>query len=414
MSESRDALTTGCEFLLGRLQREGHPPVDLVEKVEALVHLAQRVGLQRLAGNLQGDVARLKRAQDEPLNELNEALEVLKVDLEEALRHSRGVRDFLRGGLVWGGAAASLLAPLLPIDLTRLWPWRTAPPPGAGAGEGFPGIVHAIQFVIVLVFLSDFASNYRRARRASGVSLAHRLISQFLGWFCLVWACWTLLYGSLALERVVPSLGALSIDHGLLQELVNNLTSLMLLMSFAVLDQPSLELRQGDNRDRTFRRTLWCGLLAVATSTAIYGLTREGNWFGIELSDPERRAAQLPGALFAGIATGLLVGRLDSKYLRVPRGLIGTLYGYAVIQMLWPVIRSNAFPPDIEKALYLAALVGKLALWKSVDHVLAHEERGLRDYIQHTLSWMREEERRGPRWRTRFATRPGEQGPRGP
>jgi hypothetical protein len=45
--------------------------------------------------------------------------------------------------------------------------------------------------------------------------------------------------------------------------------------------------------------------------------------------------------LAAGIATALLIGRLDSKFIGLPAWVMTSLYGYAVVQAGWPAFPKN-------------------------------------------------------------------------
>ena len=174
----------------------------------------------------------------------------------------------------------------------------------------------------------------------------------------------------------------------ILLESINNTTSVLLVMAFAVLDQPSPEDHNGVNRDFRLKKTLTLVVLAAVVASLAYAFALKAKmWFELEISPGWTLAMRIPGALLASVAFGLLIGRLDSKYLAISRIKIGILYGYSALQMLWPLLDASVFPHQIVAMVFLASLVGKITLWKAIDGTLAHDERRLRDYIEHTHIW---------------------------
>lgn len=82
--------------------------------------------------------------------------------------------------------------------------------------------------------------------------------------------------------------------------------------------------------------------------------------------------AQIANGLIVGLATALLIGRLDSKYVGLHRGVIVILYCYALIQPLFPYV----FSPQakgvgrLQYALVAAALVMKAVLLLSLGRMI--------------------------------------------
>ncbi len=82
----------------------------------------------------------------------------------------------------------------------------------------------------------------------------------------------------------------------------------------------------------------------------------------VKFYDDLNLLAGTANGLIVGIATALLIGRLDSKYIGLNKAVIITLYGYALIQPLFPYIFLSAtgtasnqhlpsLAPDIELSL---------------------------------------------------------------
>ncbi len=250
--------------------------------------------------------------------------------------------------------------------------------------------VYLAQLSIIALILMNIWMRVRKFEKFQETNFDYKAIHQFSRYYSLLWVSWFFLYLLFAIDHQVEAgrFGT-NMEHtgrayGLLIEFLNNATSYCFFICFAVLDQPSVEYVRGDQRDHRFRTFKNYAFLIFFICTAFSGLTiLQSGW----MPEDWRNASRLPSALFAGVAICFFLGRLDSKFFNINRFLIGLLYGYAVIQLSWPIIRGTEFlPEEVRGSILLASLVGKILLWRAVDTLFARDLDRFRRYI----SWMKD------------------------
>jgi hypothetical protein len=74
--------------------------------------------------------------------------------------------------------------------------------------------------------------------------------------------------------------------------------------------------------------------------------------------------------LISGVVMALFVGRLDSKLMDSKRWIIAALYGYAVLQLAYPLIEGTEPDPSERLAILFLALIFKLLLFWHVRSLI--------------------------------------------
>lgn len=184
----------------------------------------------------------------------------------------------------------------------------------------------------------ELGKYYRRAQKG---------IREFKDvWMCM-WFTYIFLYVFLVLDK------QLGFELGVLVRFCNNLSSILLLMCVSILSD------RLENDDHTSQ---------IKPSTFFFGFTAIGLLTGIDLFyyaiEPEnildiQKNIKIFGGIFSGLAFGLLVGRLDSKLLNVPKPILVVLFGYAAIQPLFAYLDEGS---ALSLTLINYALVGKATI----------------------------------------------------
>jgi len=256
-------------------------------------------------------------------------------------------------------------------------------------------LVLAVQLLVVLTFFAYSEKRYKEVKRFQNATVERRVVEQFAYYTRWIWLSWVALYSSLLLEAYTTSP---TTDSWLkiFAELFNNWTSAAFLIAFAVLDQPSIEIRQGDNRNKPFVRIRNIAIFLVTTCASLVAM---GEY--LDVSEPGIRfAIQLPTSLFAGVSMAYFVGRIDSKMLSISRLSIGVLYAYAVIQVTWPAIQSysTAIPEALKSLIFLFSLFGKFVLWRVLESLFELDASLLREYMSWASEYVRKIEEQKRAW----------------
>ena len=151
-------------------------------------------------------------------------------------------------------------------------------------------------------------------------------IKQFYLFCLLTWICWIVLYVVILANSKVGNL------HWL-ENLSNNLASLMLLYCFITLSRPA-------ESNTSWHIKEWIPFVAIilALTLAELLLNFQGS---IDRSALKFTFRMLSGILAGGI-TAQLVGRIDSKLINPPSWVLFCLYSYAAIQVTFAFFEIKA------------------------------------------------------------------------
>jgi hypothetical protein len=245
-------------------------------------------------------------------------------------------------------------------------------------------------------------------------------IEQFWKWWPGLWVTWLFLYGALT------TAGVLGIDPSQPRALVvfhfvNNCATLMLLMCYHVLAEPTFpderfpvegdfpriepsatginpDLPTGPAQVSSDRAHLvFWGCLFVIATLAELAIALSPPTGPLKLSaDGVKDTLLVFGIAYgvlAAIATALLVGQLDSTLLGVPKYAIILLFLYAGIQPTYDVVLSSSrgASPILTAAsgvIVTVALLGKLCLFATVQW-LALTNRLFYFMVQHFTMYRR-------------------------
>lgn len=273
--------------------------------------------------------------------------------------------------------------------------------------QHFP-ILYGIQTILILFILTIIAftkppRRYKKYLRGSAV------LQQFWNWWSPLWAMWLFLYTGLTIwfltHAMLPDLNVINSDEiKFTLHQLNNLSTLILLMLFHILSEPSVfengdvegdifpkEQTQIDNEDRLENNRakfiFWVTLFAL---TAVIE-------FWLIKTNPEAktilRIFAIGYGVIAAIGIALIVGRLDSNLLGVPKWAITLLLLYVGIQPALEFVLDSSSYNGVEKeqqkiiiqisqeVIMTIALVCKILLF-AVIHWLILTNRMLYFFVQ--------------------------------
>jgi hypothetical protein len=282
----------------------------------------------------------------------------MNMDNEEFWRWLRN-----HGVAVWGSVVAVLAllanAPERAATITRLF--------GAYAAA-MPAVLHVVVLFVFMLLLGLLKYPEVHASRRESLDRALAALHQFRVAWSVVVLTWFLLYVIMTLQSLPllpPALrnGAKAqLIWSLLEIAFNNVQTLSLGLCFLVLSESSLE-SLGDTGTRRYRSTMaipaFIGVMAVVILTAVQCL--------ISSATQNTFHAALISGLLASVAFGLFIGRLESKYIEVSRGVMAALYLYAAVQVLFAFFAANAgldaFAAPIRPVVVVAALLLKTLMF---------------------------------------------------
>ena len=227
-----------------------------------------------------------------------------------------------------------------------------------------------VQFAVILLLLTLLLRHRDRMtpdvqeRASGGLRAASTAARDFRRSWIGLWLSWLTLYLSLALASgfdLAPGCEeALGVERwvGLWLNTVQNGGTLCLFLCYQVLAQRTVE----DDLSRRSPPWMPLGLALLlpflGELAALQLAPTYTTWFG-----------WLSG-FGQGTALALLVGRLDSKYVEAPPGLIALLYFYAAIQGAWPVLSCELGLLLVFFALVLKGLLFLLVAWLFESDIL--------------------------------------------
>lgn len=276
----------------------------------------------------------------------------------------------------WVPASASFTLPpaswFAQAQLDLQWQWL------------FPATLILQVFVILII-----VGLISRPRPYQGCPRANIAATQFHNCWKTTWILWLFLFIALAVEAgleaqnpegiLVTGVGGQLFSAAL--NTLNNSVSLAIFMCYVVLADRTVVGHGDDAHETELPWHLGIGIVAVlAALEAAIVFTPWGDFLPL--------FGWLSG-FGAGLATAVVVGRLDSKYFGIPHTVIIFLYLYAVIQPGWAQFESspnNAVPLALlNLALALKVLFFMVIKW-SIDtgrfHYYADRMGSLIDEIE--------------------------------
>lgn len=208
-------------------------------------------------------------------------------------------------------------------------------------------IVHTAVILILVLFVGEVPRLQKRAEYDEAVTASR----QFAILWALLWITLLVFYGM----RTWAEFGRVTDNHTvhIVLDSVAVIATAFLLLCYLVLTMPSVPLQQFE----LLRLIIWFLIFGGAFIAAEAIITSSNpaleNFFD---------GAQ---GLVAGIVTALFVGRLESRLISSPRWIVIAAYGYAVLQLAYPVLETTG--PDNQLArlafLSLALIIKVLLFW---------------------------------------------------
>jgi cytochrome b subunit of formate dehydrogenase len=251
-------------------------------------------------------------------------------------------------------------------------------------------ILYGTQSLMILIISAIIAFGkppdfHKKHKRGSCV------VEQFWKWWSRLWLSWLLLYVGLTIwdiYRANKPTEAQNIEYlvsfGLHQ--LNNLSTLIILMLYHILAQPSLSEREYPAEDNVLpeqkvsegvpkpdrqkidnesaKFIFWIAIFVVAAIAEV-GLV-------LSSADPKSlsRVFGISYGILAATATALMVGRLDSNLLGMPTLVIAFLFLYAGIQPSFDfVLESGGIPlmDSTREVIVVIALLSKIVLFAVIQ-----------------------------------------------
>lgn len=247
---------------------------------------------------------------------------------------------------------------------------------------------HIVLLLIALfLFLPKLeAKRPRRYQEASGI--VSKTVVQFKNWFYLLLILWLCFYICRAFfdyqKAFHPSVDStLATYASFASPYINILSAFAFFGLYMSTEHAAIPGWSVNGR-------IWAVVVIIVLATTPQ-LTAHalGNTSYSELD----RLAGILNGLIVGIATALFIGRLDSRYIGLHKAVITTLYGYALIQPLFPYLFQNTTPPDtsailpviIQYVFVAIALVMKSVLIVATGKII--DTRTLHFYIS-SMRWL--------------------------
>jgi F0F1-type ATP synthase membrane subunit c/vacuolar-type H+-ATPase subunit K len=229
-------------------------------------------------------------------------------------------------------------------------------------------LLYGIQVLFIIFFVGIIAFGPKPKIDKVNYYRGSIAVMQFWDWWPILWSAWALLYLLLTVTSIPPRIN----NNNFNLDIINNIATLILLMLFHILVDPSVTVEnQGDSHNsndngghRIAKLMFWILLFIVLTFVEIPFV------IGHKAETVQRISifSKLYGIL-AGTATALVVGRLDSKLLGIPKAVIIVLFIYAAQQPAFDFIiggdqkNPNAVENLFKTFLIAFALVSKIVFF---------------------------------------------------
>jgi hypothetical protein len=255
-----------------------------------------------------------------------------------------------------GAAFSATFGALSQVKAVFDWHWTTT-------------LLLVLQAVVILSLLFVAPAPLIDNREAKGASIALR---QFARAWRSLWLFWFIEFiilaayeACVAASTLNPAIaGALKEDSwpaalvAAILNFANNLPTTALVICYIIASETTVDT-QGDEPEE--KHLPWQSVFGVLLLATVIDLVVRLNVVGHVIPVPWNlpKAFVWLSGITAGLATALVVGRLDSKFIGLPSWTVVALYGYAVIQPGW----SSFSDPAVRAVLLNTALTLKLLLF---------------------------------------------------
>lgn len=215
--------------------------------------------------------------------------------------------------------------------------------------------------VVILFFFRRLGVGHDHQNRVER-SAVSKAVTEFKFWLYALVFLWLLFYAARALADAPGLLSPTAVT--VTSTIADSLNVVTALAFFALY----MMAEYGGSSAWEAREHLWLPVVLVAAGVIIQIVAR------ISHNDEYLLVGQIINGLIVGLATALLIGRMDSKYVGLHKGVIVTLYAYALIQPLFPYVFSNqsssGIRHNLQAVLVAAALVMKTILLLSLGRMI--------------------------------------------
>jgi len=255
-----------------------------------------------------------------------------------------------------GAAFSATFGALSHVEAVFDWQWTTT-------------VLLVFQAVVILALLAFAPNPLIDNQEARGASVA---IRQFARAWRSLWLFWLIEFlvlatyeGGSAAARLTPNISAAMKEGtwpaaviGVILNLANNLPTAALVICYIIASERTVDLSAEVPEEKHLPWQSVMGVLFLATAIdLVVRLNAVAHVVPVPWNLP-KLFVWLSG-IAAGLATALVIGRLDSKFIGLPSWVVVALYGYAVIQPGW----SSFEDPAVRAVLLNVALTLKLLLF---------------------------------------------------
>lgn len=261
--------------------------------------------------------------------------------------------------------AITTIGSIISVALSLL---RVIPPLPPHWKDYLPLIVPSFQAIVIAVLLFLIPSPRQHSKNFPETTAA---VNQFYHVWTYLWLSWLILYVILAAFKLDPISKTLFIEtwQSLIRNFFNNISSVFFLMAYVILSERTV-LPGGHTKPLPWGKFIAVLIIVSAAEFAATQLDLQVDGSTI-LST---QVFQWISGVGAAVAIALFVGRLESKTIDPPRGLVVTLYFYAAIQVAWPnfLIQNKLEVVILSLALILKCLLFLFVAWLLQSGVLMY------------------------------------------
>lgn len=247
--------------------------------------------------------------------------------------------------LIFLGRKAFVITTIGSIISVVLSVLRVIPPLPSHWKDSLPIIVPSFQAFVITVLLFFIPAPRQHSKKFPETTAA---INQFYHVWTYLWVSWLALYLVLTAFQISPDSNT-SVVHqwqNLITNFFNNISTIFFLMAYVILSERTV-LSGGDTKPLPWGKFI-AGLIVIT------GAEFASAQFELRVHGSIAQASMIfewVSGVGAAVSIALFVGRLESKTIDPPRGLVVMLYFYAAIQVAWP-----AFPGATRLTLVVLSL----------------------------------------------------------
>lgn len=209
----------------------------------------------------------------------------------------------------------------------------------------------------------------------------HRMevsVKQFYYSWIVVWCIWLLMYIWKLFEPLRGNIEITIRVSYLVENLLNLLNSFAMFFIYMVITFSTVKAPTDEGNCRQMHIGVICLIVigALCVGADFIGLYRYDGYVDLQF------AIRLVIGMIASLSMMVVLGRLNSSYLDIPQWLILTLYIYAAIQMLYPLMYllntgeisdKNWYmihKRSIQLVFYFLAFIGKISLFLVIRWII--------------------------------------------